>query len=256
MVRRYISVVSIRSLTCLLSPIAHAGRHRAVCDSGGVTTELIVPSRFRGPARSGNGCWTAGALAHTLDTTGAVQVTLRRPPALDTLYAVAGGTASLDGEVMGQAEEVADTLRPVEPVPSDEARAAESRYAGLTSHPFPTCFSCGTDRQEGDGLRIFPGQVEPSADGGTRVAATWTPHESVAEDWHAYETGTRRASLAVTWSALDCAGAWAGDIGERLMVLGRMTARVDALPEIGAEHVVVAADRGTEGRKTFTAASL
>ena len=40
------------------------------------------------------------------------------------------------------------------------------------------------------------------------------------------------------------------------MVLGRMTARIDTLPVIGEEHVVVGAKRGQEGRKTFTASTL
>ena len=35
-----------------------------------------------------------------------------------------------------------------------------------------------------------------------------------------------------------------------------MTARVDALPVVGEEHVVVGQDRGHDGRKTFTAATL
>ena len=65
-----------------------------------------------------------------------------------------------------------------------------------------------------------------------------------------------RASVAVTWAALDCIGGWAGDLTERLMVLGRMTARVDDLPVIGEPHVVVGEGRGREGRKTFTAATL
>ena len=104
-------------------------------------------------------------------------------------------------------------------------------YPGLTSHPFPTCFACGTGREEGDGLRIFPGPVgRPIGRARTRIAATWTPHPSVAEDWHTYVDDVRHASLAVTWAALDCVGGWAGDLEERLMVLGRMTARVDALP--------------------------
>ena len=30
-------------------------------------TELLIPSRFRGPASSGNGGWSAGALAELLD---------------------------------------------------------------------------------------------------------------------------------------------------------------------------------------------
>jgi hypothetical protein len=40
------------------------------------------------------------------------------------------------------------------------------------------------------------------------------------------------------------------------MVLGRMTARVETLPVIGEEHVVVGAGRGRDGRKTFTASTL
>jgi hypothetical protein len=212
--------------------------------SGGVTTELIVPTRFRGPARSGNGGWTAGALAETLGAQGAVRVTLWRPPALETTYTVTDGIASLDGEVMGQAEAVEDSLELVEPVAADEAREAMSRYPGLVSHPFPTCFSCGTDRAEGEGLRIFPGQVADTSRGRTRVAATWTPHPAIG------------STVPVTWAALDCPGGWAGDVGARLMVLGRITARLDALPEIGVEHVVVAEERGTAGRKTSTAATL
>ena len=51
-------------------------------------------------------------------------------------------------------------------------------------------------------------------------------------------------------------GGWAGDLSERLMVLAGMTARVDALPVVGEEHVVVGQDRGHDGRKTFTAATL
>jgi hypothetical protein len=40
------------------------------------------------------------------------------------------------------------------------------------------------------------------------------------------------------------------------MVLGRMTARIETLPVVGEEHVVVGEARGRDGRKTFTAATL
>ena len=66
-------------------------------------------------------------------------------------------------------------------------------YAGLRSHPFPTCFSCGTGRADGDGLRIFPGRVADQT-GAARVAATWTPDPSVADDSHAYADGHPRAA--------------------------------------------------------------
>ncbi len=132
-------------------------------------------------------------------------------------------------------------------------------YSGLESHPFPTCFSCGTGREPGDGLRIFPGRVsDVSADDGprTRVAAAWTPDATVAEDFHTYADAQPRASLPVTWAALDCVGGWAGDLEERLMVLARMTARLDSLPVIGEEHVLVGMGRGNDGRKTWTSSTM
>ena len=103
-----------------------------------------------------------------------------------------------------------------------EAQAATAAYRGFVSHPFPSCFTCGTGRDEGDGLRIFPGDVAGDEQG--RVAAPWTPHPSVAEDWHTYQEPARDASLPVTWAALDCVGGWSTDIEERAMVLGTITA--------------------------------
>jgi len=141
----------------------------------------------------------------------------------------------------------------VSPVPAEEAKAAEASYAGLVSHPFPSCFTCGVERAPGDGLRIFPGLVSKDPQ---RVAATWTPHQSVVEDYHAYHDDVPRASLPVTWAALDCVGGWAGDLNDRLMVLGRMTTQVDALPAIGEPHVVVGEKRDSQGRKTFTSSAL
>ncbi len=231
-------------------------------------SELIVPRRFRGPATSGNGGWTAGALAALVEARPddrarrwpAVEVTLRRPPPLDVALPVATTETSASCEV-GDAAYVDRDLVVVESVPFEVARAAEASYPGLVSHPFPTCFSCGTGREPGDGLRIFPGQVADSpsttGDDAQRVAATWTPDASVAEDVvDDYPDETRRTSLPVTWAALDCVGGWAGDLNERLMVLGRMTTQVDALPVIGEPHVLVGQRLGAEGRKTRTAATL
>ena len=234
---------------------------------------LIVPRRFCGPPSSGNGGWTAGALAGLVeherpgdrtDARPAIEVSLRRPPPLDTAMpvTVAEGltVASAEGSTVAEARTVTDAPEPVDPVPAAEARAAGASYAGLRSHPFPTCFVCGTGRREGDGLRIFPGPVGAAPDGSTRVAATWTPHPSLADDDHPDRTDpdeeVRRTSLAVTWAALDCTGGWAGDLEERLMVLGRMTAQVDTLPVVGEEHVVVGQARGRDGRKTSTATTL
>jgi len=230
---------------------------------------LIVPRRFRGPAVSGNGGWTAGALvgmAALVDhdcpddrsaSWPAVEVTLHAPPSLDVPLDVTvdGDTtvASYDGARIATARVVDRPLTEVASVPAAEARAAEAAYPGHRVHPFPTCFVCGPEREEGDGLRIFPG---PVSTGPTRVAATWTPHPSLSEDYHTYLDAHRMASLASTWAALDCTGGWAGDLAERPMVLGRITVRVDTLPVIGEEHVVTGERRGREGRKTSTATTL
>lgn len=232
------------------------------------SAELLVPRRFCGPPSSGNGGWTAGALAALVPhdcpddlarSWPTIRVALRQPPPLDTPMSVSeddGSTvATVGGAVVARATVVDGRPVTVEPVSAAEARAASASYPGLTSHPFPTCFACGTGRGEGDGLRIFPGQVADQ-DGMTRVAATWSPHPSVGEDFHAHVDELPRASLATTWAALDCVGGWAGDLTERLMVLAGMTARVDALPVIGEEHVVVGLARDQEGRKTFTASTL
>jgi hypothetical protein len=227
---------------------------------------LVVPQRFCGPRLSGNGGWTSGALAELVEGCPrdhtepwpTVEVSLLLPPPLDiplSVSAAEGVTvlAKDNATRVGEARLLRRDLTTVAPVSADEARAAEASYAGLTSHPFPTCFTCGTGREPGDGMRIFPGVVGKDPQ---RVAATWTPHPSVAEDYHAYHDDVPRASLPVTWAALDCVGGWAGDLTERLMVLGRMTTQVDALPAIGETHVVVGEKRDAQGRKTFTSSAL
>ncbi|MDN4159887.1 hypothetical protein [Nocardioides abyssi] len=207
------------------------------------TSSLTVPARFNGPPGSGNGGWCAGAVAgHVAGVGGsAVEVRLRKPPPLDTPLEVGeqdGWTvATRDGEVVLQARPGADP-EPLPAVGPEAARTAAAAYDGFASHPFGHCFSCGPERADGDGLRIFPGPVEQGL-----VAAPWTPHPD-------------HTTLEATWAAIDCAGAWAAGIGERAMVLGSMTAQVLALPEAGVEHVVTGAVRSVEGRKHRTATTL
>lgn len=226
--------------------------------------ELLIPARFRGPESSGNGGWTAGALAARVGASPAdharswptVEVTLRLPPPLETPLAVlvdedTATASTADGRPVAVARRVGEELSPVGPVAYDEARAAEASYGGFRVHPFPNCFTCGPARAEGDGLRIFPGRIAEDV-----VAATWTPHPSVAEDYHAYVDDHPRASVEVLWAALDCTGGWSGDLEGRPSVLGRITAHVFSLPVIGEPHVVVGEQRGLDRRKLFTASTL
>ena len=179
-------------------------------------SDVLVPARFCGPPSSGNGGWSAGAIAapagdgvpddHALPWP-AVTVSLLAPPPLDVPMSVSTGRRTAASSRRTTARPVLSAaLQPRRRSPTssrsrpDEARAAMASYAGLTSHPFPTCFSCGTGRADGDGLRIFPGRVGDATDEGRaarpRVAATWTPDPSVAEDFHAYADEHPRASAA------------------------------------------------------------
>lgn len=209
---------------------------------------MRIERQFRGPTSSGNGGWSAGVVAARHLAGGAdgpVQVTLRRPPPLDTDLTVDGATRLLapDGGVV--AEAATGTLEePVEPVDPATARAAERDYAGLRQHPFPECFVCGPDRADGDGLRLFPGRIGPG-----RTACTWTPHEAMAGP-------DGRLDPGYVWAALDCPGGWAGEIEFRPMVLGRITAYVHERPRAGETHVVVGRLRDVDGRKTRTASTV
>ena len=230
-----------------------------------VTTDLFIPARFSGPPGSANGGWAAGALAALVDDSDrstTIAVRLMLPPPIDAPITVTtdeGRLVALDGMDQRVAEVTdlgADAPAP-EAVPAvglDVARAASAGYPGHTFHPFPTCFVCGTDRAEGDGLRIFPGQVDDTPAGRTRIATTWTPAAEYEDLDDTAAAGS--ANLPSTWAALDCIGGWAGDLTERLMVLGSMTAHVVRRPRIGVEHILVGEARGEEGRKVSTGVSL
>ncbi len=215
--------------------------------------EVVITHRFHGPSGSGNGGYTCGLTARLAGGgTRPLTVTLRVPPPLDTpLYVDSSGSAGTvrltrDDVVVADCVpgEFADD--PVPAVSAEQAMAAEPQYRGRVNHPFPTCFVCGTDRADGDGLRLAPGLHAPG-----RTACLWTPDRSLAT-----EPGSPYAASEFAWAALDCPGGWTSDLEARPLVLGRMTALCEEPPLIGRPHVIVGEHRRTEGRKTFTATTL
>ncbi|MEU8332578.1 hypothetical protein [Micromonospora sp. NPDC048839] len=197
---------------------------------------MRIESRYNGPPGSGNGGWSAGVFAAEAGGTGPVEVTLRRPPPLDTELILT------DGEVRDPAGELVAEVRPadvvdvvVPPVDLDTAVAAATRYPGLAEHPFPGCYVCGPQRT--DGLRIFPGRLP---DG--RTAAPFRAPE--------------RVSAATVWAALDCPGGWTVLAPGRPYLLGRIAAVVTALPGPGDDCVVTGALLDVDGRKALVHTSL
>ena len=205
-----------------------------------MTDEIVIDRHFRGPTGSGNGGYTCGLVAQFM--AGPAEVTLRVPPPLDRPLRVefeGDRVRALDGDTLvAEAKPAPVDVEAPEP-PSFEDAAAAALPEGDTDSPFPECFVCGPHREPGDGLRIFAGPLHDRT-----VAATWVPAAAY-----------RRPEFV--WAALDCPGAYACGFGERgVLVLGRLAARVEALPEAGERCVVVAWPMGDEGRKAFAGTAL
>jgi hypothetical protein len=216
---------------------------------------LIIPPRFRGPSRSGNGGYVCGRIAAY--AAGPVAVTLHRPPPLGTPMAVEGaddGTLRIrDGsDLIAEASSLPGpiSLSVPGPVSLAEARTAVGRAHYFEDPVYPDCFVCGMNRRPGDGLRIFAGSVP----GRAMWAAPWTPDASVA--------GTDgRVRPEVAWAALDCpsgiAAAEDANLGQHTAILlGRMTATVARLPAPGDHCRVIAWSAGRDGRKLAAGAAL
>ena len=218
-------------------------------------SSLTIASRFCGPTHSGNGGYVCGAVAAYAD--GPVTVKLRQPPPLDAPMTVEQDDAGIlrvshDQTLIAEAAPAPDPLAPhlPSPVSLDEVRTVVSRARYFEDPYYPDCFVCGTNRQEGDGLRIFPGPVADRP----IWAAPWTPDPSVASP-----EGTVRPE--VIWAALDCpSGIAAGegsDLGEdTAIVLGQMTASLPMLPKSGDQCQVIAWPAGQDGRKLTAGSAL
>ncbi len=216
----------------------------------------MIDPRFNGPPDSGNGGYTCGLLARSID--GPAVVSLRKPPPLERELRVERDgerVLLLDGEELvaeaepGPAEPAGAPPRP----PSlDEARAADGRafFRDAEHHPFPTCFVCGPRRAEGDGLRIFAGPLREGV-----FAGTWTPPASVVD-------GGGAVPSEIVWSALDCPTSAPGmnkpDAEGKLLpiVLARLAVDVRAPVEAEVEHVIASWDLGRDGRKRHAGAAL
>ena len=222
-------------------------------------TEIIIDKRFCGPPNSGNGGYVCGRLAQLIP--GAAEVTLRAPPPLDTPLATSAtndGTWELrDGaKIVATGRAVSVELARLETTSFEDARAAEL----LTpikphEHPLPTCFVCGPARAEGDGLRIFAGPLGRHAQRPV-LAASWIPDQNL----------TAKDGLVASeflWSALDCPTGFACNcdpqsnaIDRTPLLLGRMSARIEARPRTGDRCVITAWPTGRDGRKRMAEAAL
>lgn len=213
-------------------------------------TQIVIDDRYQGPPASANGGYVAGLLARHAG--GDVDVWLRAPVPLGRPLAVRPISTDAIGLFDGDqlvAEARAASLDFALPgfVDPFAAKQASSAYIGFERHPLPGCFVCGPERQPGDGLRIFAGPV-PGRE--NLVAAPWSPDASLADDdgivWP-----------EIVWGALDCPSAFAVDFDfDRLMLLGRIGARVVEPVRAGEDYVITATSLGEDGRKRYAASAI
>ncbi|MGB0097675.1 MAG: hypothetical protein WBP81_34700 [Solirubrobacteraceae bacterium] len=125
------------------------------------------------------------------------------------------------------------------PAPTvEEAEIATRSYVGFTHHRFPTCFVCGTARD--DGLRIYAGHVGDSS----LIASPWTPESD---------------DPLLAWAVLDCPSAYAIESVDHLtqiVVLASLTVELRQRPRAGERHVVAAWPVSNDGRKHHSASAL
>ncbi|MFI4972953.1 MAG: hypothetical protein ACHP84_00270 [Caulobacterales bacterium] len=215
--------------------------------------EIIVARQFRGPPHSGNGGYVCGLMGRLID--GPSTAILRAPIPLDTPHTVerdgqAVRLLSAAGELLGEARPAGDDALPTPPAPPnlERAIAAGRGFPGLERPFHPICFTCGDQLVEGEGLRVFTGQVPGGRQG--FVAGPWTPHIAFAD-----ERGLIRPE--VVWAALDCPGsvAWVVMQGGGGM-LGTMTCEVVRPPAAGETCIVTAWPIEQSGRKKLSGTAL
>jgi hypothetical protein len=215
-------------------------------------TTITIGQRFCGPPTSGNGGYVCGVLAKDIEGPATAVLRARIPLDVD-LNLVADETGATltdaDGGFIGRGEAATLDLE-APPAPSlAAAEAAGRRYRGLEQRIHPICFTCSPERQEGDGLRVFCGQLEGAPQG--HVAGAWTPHAAFAD-----QDGL--IPVEVIWAALDCPGyfAWVESAGRHGALLGTMTGEVLRRPGAGEPCIVIAWPLAREGRKETAGVAL
>jgi hypothetical protein len=225
---------------------------------------VSIPSRFNGPAASGQGGYSSGVLAAQLE--GPAAVSLRRPVPLDEELEVrverdavegagespATGTDGVVARAFDRAGELIAEAVPTPPLAPWDARhvsleaayRAKSRFTPVPDGTFDRCFVCGRARHDGFGL--FPGLVE----GADLVAAPWTPPK-----WSADSAGVVRPELVC--AALDCPGYFAVHATDLAVAfLARQQSEVHAPVRVGVEYVAVGRPLERAGRKGFAATAI
>lgn len=209
-------------------------------------SKVVVDGRFNGPPDSGNGGYVCGVLGSAI--AGPAISTLRKPPPLgrelDLRIGADGQVELIDGEQpIGTAVPRELTIDVPEAPSFDAAVEASKRFPGFDFHAFGTCFVCGADRPNDDGMKLYAGPVENQP----IVACPWTPDASMPND-------EGRVADEIVWAALDCPSYFV--FFPAPAVLGRLHADLRREIRVGERYIVTAWEIGQEGRKHWSGCAV
>jgi hypothetical protein len=214
--------------------------------------------RFRGFESGALGGYVAGAIVGEW-IEGPAEVNLRSLPPMDRdleLRSRDDGSIELrDGTALvAEAHPTSWELDVPEALSVDQAEAANERLLHHElGHIYPGCFTCGPDREEGDGLRLFVGRTADER----LLAGAWTPHPDLAD-------GVDVLADELVWAALDCPSIWAVEAfpGETVFpegafnVLARQRVEILAPVPVAEPAIVAAWPIESEGRKRLTGVAI
>ena len=217
-------------------------------------SEITITRQFCGPPNSGNGGYVSGLLGAAIagPSTAVLKAIIPLDAPLTLTVGETGATLTgAGGTLIAESKAAVADILPTPPAPPSlaEAQAAGARYIAFERRFHPICFTCAPDRTEGDGLRVFVGQIEGAPKG--HVAGVWTPHS----DFGGADGLTRPE---IVWAAMDCPGsiAFVEQQGFGGGLLGTMTGEIIRRPTIGEACIITAWPISQEGRKQFAGVAM
>ena len=216
--------------------------------------DIVVTQQFCGPPNSGNGGYCCGLLAAGIKGPATAILRARIPLDIGLRLEIGDQVTELfdaEGNVIGAGRAASKDDLPVVPKPPsmEQTIEAEARHLGHSARYHPICFTCGPERVEGEGLRVFPGQIAEAEPG--YLACPWTPHENFADS----EGLTK---VDVIWGALDCPGyfSWVVKEGRHGALLGTMTGEILRRPSKGETCIITSWPIERQGRTETAGVAL
>jgi hypothetical protein len=222
-----------------------------------MTETVRFERRFQGFTDGALGGYVAGMAARGIE--GPAEANLRALPPMERELQVerdSDRAALHDGDtlVLEVARSEFDLELPATPTLDEAVEANRHLIHEEYHHLYPGCFTCGPDRDDGDGLRLFMGHAPVRDD---LLIAAWTPSPQLVD-------GDELPSEFV-WAALDCPTIWAAWLEEdgavtvpqgTFSVLARQRVEHHAAVPLGEPAIVTSWAISHDGRKHVTAAAI